>query len=100
MSLARCRRTDASLKVGDSWWRVGTLTVTDTVIVDNRAVLESAFPSTVETSAEPGGVLIHGGVTTATFERTEMTGNDAMMTSRLGEQTRTLAGSRSCQGWL
>ena len=47
----------------------GTLTVTDTVIADNRAVLESAFPSTVEASAEPGGVLIHGGVTTATFER-------------------------------
>ena len=76
----------------------GTLTVTDTVIADNRAVLESAFPSTVEASAEPGGVLVHGGVTTATFERTEITGNAAVMTSHLANADANTGGLKVVPG--
>jgi hypothetical protein len=76
----------------------GTLTVTDTVIADNRAVLESAFPSTVEASAEPGGVLVHGGVSRATFERTEITGNAAMMTSRVADADANTGGLKVVPG--
>jgi hypothetical protein len=63
----------------------GTLEITDSVIADNRAELESAFPSGVEASAEPGGILVHGGVTNATIERTEIVGNAAVMTSHLAD---------------
>jgi hypothetical protein len=76
----------------------GTLTVTDTAIADNRAVLESAFPSSVEASAEPGGVLVHPGVSTATFERTEITGNAAVMTSHLADADANTGGLKVVPG--
>lgn len=76
----------------------GTFSVTDTVIADNRSVLESAFPSSVEASAEPGGVLVHGGVSTASIERTEITGNTAVMTSHLADADANSGGLKVVPG--
>lgn len=76
----------------------GTLSVTDSVIEGNRAVLESAFPSTVEASAEPGGVLVHGGFSSATFERTDIRGNAAVMTSHLADADANAGGLKVVPG--
>src|SRR5439155_974385 len=63
----------------------GTLTISDSAVTGNSALLEASLPNTVELLAQSGGIFI--AENRATITATTISGNSAAMTNTAGDAT-------------
>jgi hypothetical protein len=73
---------------GGIWIDGGTVvTMRDSFVTNNTAVLNAALPASVELAAQPGGIFVADGVSRATITNTVISGNAATMTNSAGDAT-------------
>ena len=73
---------------GGIWVEGGTVvTVGDSSVTNNSAVLNAALPASVELAAQPGGIFISDNVARASITNTTIAGNSATMTNSVGDST-------------
>ena len=63
------------------------VTLSDSSVTNNTAVLNAALPASVELAAQPGGIFVADGVASATISNTVISGNTAAMTNSVGDST-------------
>ena len=72
---------------GGIWVEGGTVvTMNDSSVTNNSAVLNAALPASVDLVAQPGGIFI-GSVDRASITNTTIAGNSATMTNAVGDAT-------------
>jgi hypothetical protein len=72
---------------GGIWVEGGTVvTMNDSSVTNNSAVLNAALPASVDLVAQPGGIFI-GSVVRASITNTTIAGNSATMTNAVGDAT-------------
>lgn len=62
-------------------------TISDSFVTNNTAVLNASLPASVDLAAQPGGIFIADGVSSATITNTVISGNAAAMTNSAGNAT-------------
>jgi hypothetical protein len=73
---------------GGIWIEGGpVVTVSDSSVTNNSAVLNAALPASVELLAQPGGIFISDEVARASITNTTISGNSATMTNSVGGAT-------------
>jgi hypothetical protein len=73
---------------GGIWVEGGTgVTMTDSSVTNNSALLTAALPASVELAAQPGGIFISDDVARASITGTTIARNSATMTNSVGDAT-------------
>jgi len=73
---------------GGIWVEGGpVVTMSDSSVTNNSAVLNAALPASVELLAQPGGIFISDDVARASITNTTISGNSATMTNSVGDAT-------------